>query len=338
MTHRSIYKFMMQSLKKGELKKWGTKLFGSGYHIILIPQDAQKTRRVQLSPLTTRLMAMAGLLIFPVIVGSLFTTLHYQNSVVSLKRKISEDRQLLQEKEVLAIRLSSLERSLKRTEYSLGGLEKALDVDVGQVKSGLGPLDNHPLSKKKLASIPLLQPALDSLLENGDHLDLASIRQKMTHLNRRIDHVDSSIDEIFDLNQDKIRLLSAIPDRMPVNGWVTSDFGFRRSPYSGRHKMHNGIDIASPIGVEIRAPADGYAILARFEGGYGRKIILDHGYGITTVYGHASKIFVKEGVQVKKGEVIAAVGSSGASTGPHLHYEVHVDGIPTDPLYYLKKH
>jgi len=83
------------------------------------------------------------------------------------------------------------------------------------------------------------------------------------------------------------------------------------------------------------APADGKVVYADFRGGYGRMLMIDHGYGLSTVYGHTSKLFVKVGDLVKKGEMVAAVGSTGSSTGPHLHYEVHVDGIPTDPLNFV---
>ena len=122
---------------------------------------------------------------------------------------------------------------------------------------------------------------------------------------------------------------------MPVNGWVTSDFGGRRSPYSGVYKMHYGIDIASPMGTPVQAPADGKVVFAESKGGYGRMVVIDHGYGVQTLYGHASKIFVDNGQKIKRGDEIALVGSTGASTGPHLHYEIHVDGIPADPLNFI---
>lgn len=101
--------------------------------------------------------------------------------------------------------------------------------------------------------------------------------------------------------------------------------------------MHNGVDIAAPIGTPIIAPSDGVVIYAGPKGGYGRAVIIDHGYGIQTLYGHTSQLFVSEGDHVSRGEKIAAVGSTGASTGPHLHYEVHVDGIPTNPMNYILK-
>jgi len=122
------------------------------------------------------------------------------------------------------------------------------------------------------------------------------------------------------------------PSQWPLEGRITGLFGKRLSPRSGRPENHKGLDIAAPAGTPILAAGDGLATFVGFQKGYGRALIIDHGNGFSTLYAHASKIFIKSGEVAKRGQVIAAVGRSGAATGPHLHYEIREDGVAGDPL------
>jgi murein DD-endopeptidase MepM/ murein hydrolase activator NlpD len=131
-------------------------------------------------------------------------------------------------------------------------------------------------------------------------------------------------------------LLSA-PTLWPVMGRITSSFGERLDPFNGEGAFHSGIDIATTFGAAVRAPADGVVLKASFGNGYGREIILDHGDGIETLYGHLSGFAVTAGERVRRGQVIGYVGSSGRSTGPHLHYEVRVRDTPVNPHKYLRE-
>ena len=121
----------------------------------------------------------------------------------------------------------------------------------------------------------------------------------------------------------------------PVSGTITSPFGWRRNPFGGGMEMHPGLDIAAPMGTTVTAAASGTVISAGWYGGYGNYILIDEGGGMATGYGHLSQIFVAAGQQVQRGQAIGAVGSTGASTGPHLHFEVRINGKPTDPAAYL---
>jgi murein DD-endopeptidase MepM/ murein hydrolase activator NlpD len=118
----------------------------------------------------------------------------------------------------------------------------------------------------------------------------------------------------------------------PVSGRVGSGFGYRTHPISGRRKMHQGVDIGASHGTTIKAAGDGRVVMAGWNGGYGNCVIIDHGGGVATLYGHCSKLFVSSGQRVTQGQRIAAVGSTGYSTGPHLHWEVRVNGKPVNPL------
>jgi murein DD-endopeptidase MepM/ murein hydrolase activator NlpD len=119
---------------------------------------------------------------------------------------------------------------------------------------------------------------------------------------------------------------------MPLRGPLTSRFGLRVHPLFGRRHFHTGVDIAAPRGTPVRAAADGTVLFAGWYGGYGRLIVIDHGQGLSTLYGHLSAILVGTGVRVTRNQVIGRVGSTGYATGPHLHYEVRHNGRPIDPL------
>lgn len=127
----------------------------------------------------------------------------------------------------------------------------------------------------------------------------------------------------------------SIPAVWPVQGRITAGFGERLDPFSGEGAFHSGLDISAPYGTEVEAAGDGLVIQADRDAGYGRTILIDHGDGITTRYGHLSKMFVVLGEQVKQGEVIGEVGMSGKTTGPHLHYEVLIHGTPVNPGRFL---
>lgn len=132
------------------------------------------------------------------------------------------------------------------------------------------------------------------------------------------------------------RGLMAIPSARPVAGFrLTSSFGVRSDPFRGSRRMHNGLDMAGPIGTPIHATADGIVTRAQWFGGYGRYVEINHGGGIQTRYGHMSEILVEPGARVTRGQLIGRMGSTGRSTGSHLHYEVRVDGRPLNPMPFL---
>jgi len=134
------------------------------------------------------------------------------------------------------------------------------------------------------------------------------------------------------------RTLALVPYRKPVIGEVefTSGFGVRSDPFLGRPAMHTGLDFRAATGDPVRATANGKVVSSGWAGGYGRMVEIDHGNGLSTRYGHLSEIGVKVGDQIRIGQVIGAVGSTGRSTGPHLHYETRIDGDAVDPQKFLR--
>jgi murein DD-endopeptidase MepM/ murein hydrolase activator NlpD len=130
-------------------------------------------------------------------------------------------------------------------------------------------------------------------------------------------------------------LAAATPSIWPAHGWLSSSVGRRTDPINGGDDFHQGLDISADSGSPVYATADGTVVVAAREGAYGNLITIDHGYGLETRYGHLSKYDVKAGVKIKRGQVIGRVGSTGRATGPHLHYEVRVNGRLLNPLQLL---
>jgi len=126
------------------------------------------------------------------------------------------------------------------------------------------------------------------------------------------------------------------PDIWPVEGQITGSFGERIDPFNGEGAFHSGVDIATTYGQSVLAPADGVIVFADFMGGYGRVIVVDHGRGVTTRYGHLANFAVVAGQRVRRGDTLGYVGLSGRSTGPHLHYEVRLNDVPVNPHKYLR--
>lgn len=141
--------------------------------------------------------------------------------------------------------------------------------------------------------------------------------------------------EILQEVEENNEKLAAIPSIYPSIGRVTSTFGIRRDPFTRRSTFHNGLDIANRIGTPVYATATGYVVQSRRNGGHGKQIIINHRNGIKTSYSHLSELLIEEGDKVEKGQLIAYMGNTGRSTGPHLHYEVWLRGKPVNPSEYL---
>ena len=173
-----------------------------------------------------------------------------------------------------------------------------------------------------------------SLLSSTDVL-LGSMDEDLNKLRVEAMEQEESFVVLESFLKDQQVLLAHTPAIAPTKGWVTSGFGYRRDPFTGRRTFHEGLDIAARRGTPIVATADGVVTLAGWKEGFGKTVMINHGFGYVTRYAHCSKIIVKPGQKVKRGEVIAYVGNTGRSTAPHLHYEVRVKGKPVNPYPYI---
>jgi murein DD-endopeptidase MepM/ murein hydrolase activator NlpD len=145
----------------------------------------------------------------------------------------------------------------------------------------------------------------------------------------------NSLSELVDYFSGQEALLSATPSIWPARGFPTSEFGVRDDPYTGQPNMHLGVDMAGKIGTRVVSPASGVVIFSGDRGAYGNMIAIEHGRGIVTHYGHLQRTLVKVGETVERGQHIGALGNTGRSTGPHLHYEIRVNGVPVNPRRFI---
>ena len=212
--------------------------------------------------------------------------------------------------------LRDLDTKLRRA-VSLGPRDKA------QQLLGIGGPDELGLQN------------LTALGEKRQSEALKEMSVELSQLKGAASRQEASLQMLIEYFEDKRSLFASTPSVWPVRGWVTSRFGSRTSPFSGILKFHEGMDIAAQTGTPVVASADGVVIKAGFGTGYGNMVEISHGYGIKTLYAHNSRINVKAGQRIRRGDVIAYAGDSGSSTGPHLHYEVRVNGLPVNPSKYL---
>ncbi|MGD8981795.1 MAG: M23 family metallopeptidase, partial [Desulfobacterales bacterium] len=166
-----------------------------------------------------------------------------------------------------------------------------------------------------------------------------SLLREMHEQTRELTLASVSQEKVFESLYEGLKsqrnLLSSTPSIRPTEGWLSSGFGYRVSPFTGLREFHKGLDIAGHKGTEIIATADGVVTFVGRNGSYGKMMKIDHGHGMITRYGHIQKALKKRGEAVKRGDVIALMGNSGRSTGPHLHYEVLLNGLPVNPQKYI---
>ncbi|MDX1631852.1 MAG: peptidoglycan DD-metalloendopeptidase family protein [Thermoanaerobaculia bacterium] len=279
------------------------------YTVILVPHARAKFRKLQVSNFQIWGIALAVLLgtVLSGVVGWLY-----------FRSPVDEER---------------LE-GLRAENRQLREVNRGFETSVRELQS---KLDTYEERTRKLAIVAGLEE-LDSTTETGiggpvvldrrDPESLGLLDAQVDHLSGQLDTIESELDERY-------RWISSVPSIMPTRGLLTSGFGTRWDPITGKRALHEGLDISARRGRPVVAPADGLVVRAGRIGYLGRAVYLSHGYGLTTRFGHLSEIDVDPGDEVKRGDVIGYVGSTGRSTGSHLHYEVHRDGRPVDPLAYI---
>jgi murein DD-endopeptidase MepM/ murein hydrolase activator NlpD len=296
---------------------------------MLIPHDNERVRSLQLSGSSVRTI-LAGLVVAALVFGGVASAILLSQGE-HLRAQQLERENLLLAAEVTGMRseMESLAASIeeltaKDEKYrTIAGLP-AIDPDVQRVGIG-GP------GTKTLESLSVYQenPAL------GEQVFAASY--DLETLVRRATLLQASMDEALTTLQENTERLEATPTISPSSGHLSSLFSnARRHPVLRITRPHQGIDIAAPVGEPIHAPAKGRVVYAgNRAGGYGLTVEIDHGYGYLTRFAHASRILVRVGETVERGQTIAEVGATGIVTGPHLHYEIEVNGVAVDPLDFI---
>jgi murein DD-endopeptidase MepM/ murein hydrolase activator NlpD len=253
---------------------------------------------------------------------------------------------LVEENRVLRERLKTIDRRMAEVDRVLLRL-RLYDAHIRSLSEPNG--DHGPLPEEAFANSRLL-----SVLEDVQSDEVADDARSLQPSDLRPAEawafaVEARVDTFLalfemaepDLNQlvveleDLRALQEALPRKWPARGHLTSGFGFRPNPFGYSPKFHSGLDIAARRGTPIYAAAAGKVVRAEYNAGYGRMLELDHGFGITTVYAHCTSLRVRKGAEVREGQYIATMGATGRVTGPHLHFEVRLEGHPVDPLEYL---
>lgn len=177
---------------------------------------------------------------------------------------------------------------------------------------------------------------MKDLVDKDHEQIIAGMRRNFEKLHEEANERERSFTELLGYLGQQKAVLASTPSLWPVKGWVTSEFGMRRSPFRSGMEFHKGLDISTRFGKEVVAPADGLVIGSGYGPQDGNYVKIDHGHGFTTVYLHLSRMTVKQGTRVNRGDVIGYVGDTGRSTGPHLHYAVLVNNVEVNPRKYLR--
>ena len=242
-----------------------------------------------------------------------------------------------------------LKRQLEETTYQLELLKQRSD-QVSEVLKDIQERDNtiyRVIFEAEPIPVSIREAGYGGVdrynkLRDYYNADLiVDVTKKVDQLSKQLYVQSKSYDEVWQLVKNKANMLSSIPAIQPVSNKdmtrVASGYGWRIHPIYKTEKLHTGMDFTAPVGTEIYATGNGTVVKVEKDGrGYGNNVIINHGYGYQTLYGHMSKFSVRPGQKVKRGDLIGSVGNTGTSTGPHLHYEVHFNGNAVDPIKMLE--
>ena len=257
------------------------------------------------------------------------TTLHLKTREVHLTGELQEVQNQRKQIQEFANEINSLKDKL----VALNNFETKIRI--------IANIEKTDESKNIFGvggSVPEDLDARLPLMEKHNSL-MRDMHAQIDELNRASIHQQGELESLLKSLEDQQNLLASTPAIVPISrgekSWVTSRFGFRQSPFTGQREFHQGYDISCREGTPIMATADGVVIFVGRKGLLGKTIIIDHGHGMVTRYGHCQKFLKKRGEKVKRWEPIALVGNTGRSTGPHVHYEVRLNGIPVNPFKYI---
>lgn len=292
--------------------------------LLWIPDDPQGIKQLRIPRL------LPGLLLVLLVAAGLLTG-YLLHDYIRIKPKMSllsrlekENRQQKKQFEHLVQRLSSLAGKINKLSEFDKKLKVMVNLETGEegTEEGLGGSDPALTDPRQFLKM--------------SHQDMVrSMHRSLDSLDADILMGEETKQELLKFLESQKTLLASTPSIWPTKGWMSSGFGYRISPFTGQKELHKGIDISTRMNAPVVAPADGIAAKIYYDRGYGRTLVLKHGYGIRTRFAHLSKVLVKKGQYVKRGETVALAGNSGRSTGPHLHYEVHLNGVAVNPRRYI---
>ncbi|MDI3480839.1 MAG: hypothetical protein PWQ97_494 [Tepidanaerobacteraceae bacterium] len=296
------------------------------FTIMIVPHSGRSTISISFSAVILKIF---GVLLVGIIAAVLIYAVNFSISYRQIQASNRELAAKTMDYNKLQQQLDYFVKKTQTLEEKMQGLEK-LDKDLRDL------LKNDPALKKNID----LKQTDDSkevyILASRSGIDREKAIEELRVMESRLPEQEQSLKELKNAIIQRNQRMASTPNIWPVDGRITSGFGYRRSPFGYRKEFHDGLDVAAPYGTSIRATADGVVVFVGYKSGYGNMVTISHGYGFETSYGHTSRVMVKKGQKVKKGQIIAQVGNSGRSTGPHVHYMVRLNGEVKDPASYLQ--
>jgi murein DD-endopeptidase MepM/ murein hydrolase activator NlpD len=294
-------------------------------NIVILPEGAKRVRQLKVPKILLPL-------VFPLLICTALLLAWIVKDYYSVKTDIP--------------RLALLQKENSRHQGQIASLSEKINI----IQKKLTELNEFD---KKLRTMVNLEPTRATphfVGMGGSDPASSSSRAAAEKLNKKmvrsmhksLDEMDAEISvqmiertELISYLHKQKSLLASTPSIWPTKGWISSEFGYRLSPFTDEREFHKGIDICNRRGSPIITPANGVVSSIETDAGYGKMLVINHGYGLISRYAHLDKVMVKKGQAVERGQEIALVGNTGRTTGPHLHYEVHLNGVPVNPLRYM---
>ncbi len=324
--------------------------------LFVVSNQTGKTRKVVLSAAWLKALSFISAIVIIIFAAGLVDYFGLLVQVMENKRLKAENAQLTKQFQVVESKVSSLENSLERVKTFTTKLKLITNVDaddritkltMGPKPSAGQPVEEYePMEQRQdgealtqqdqvFANKRPLDDQVGELANENTDKDYASLVVRIEKAVKETQLKEQSVIDLWESLSERQSLLNSTPNIKPAKGWLTSRFGYRISPFTGKTTLHAGMDIAAAPGSPVYAPADGVVVFASYDESYGKLISIDYGFGVTTRFGHLSQIYVQVGQRVTKWDVVGAVGNTGRSTGPHLHYEVRINGTAVDPINYI---
>ncbi|MFV0420945.1 M23 family metallopeptidase [Oleidesulfovibrio sp.] len=293
------------------------------YHIVIFKGDHGCCRKLRL-----RGWIAAGLfLLIAGLVGSNVYFAKFYHQYHTLKDQLSSSEKLVDEQNVQILSMAGKLKNIREDLQRIRQFDSKLRIMIN--------MDREPMETSSVGGSQPDDFSSDYLPIHRQELLARKMHSFLKQLNTEVRLEEVRQQELLNALNDNRELLAATPSIWPTEGWITSPFGPRRSPFTGRKDFHKGLDISNRPGTPIYAPANGEVLFTGTDGAYGRTILVRHGGGLVTRYAHLRSSSVKKGQKVARGELIAYMGNTGRSTGPHLHYEVRLNGVCVDPMRYI---
>jgi murein DD-endopeptidase MepM/ murein hydrolase activator NlpD len=324
------------------------------YSLIVVSDETAPVRRFEVRKDLVKRAMWGGGAVAVLLLGFLvdYVRVRVDNSeldglraeTIERRAQVAEFQETLEQVDGKLARLQEFERKV-RTIANLPGATASGGEEVTAVgqrpdegasdasRRGEGGLDDATGEELSLPSHEMRIPKPPEGASEEKRVSL--LRDAAQYLGVVAGSQEATLSELVGALEGKRHRLASSPSVWPTKGWLTSRYGYRVSPFTGKRQFHAGLDIAGATGTDIIAPARGKVVFSGKRGPLGNSLIIDHGYGMRTQYGHAAKLFVKRGEEIERGQRIATLGNTGRSTGPHLHYVVEVKGKTRDPLDYI---